>query len=177
MTVGGQHKVFAAKGADQQQQAGAGEVEVGEHGAGFQKGNAGIEKDGGFAFEFSGTGGGLQRSDAGGADGYHALRGIDGAGVGRRDRVVLGVQLRLLDYFFVQRLKGAQAHMEGDERLFGAGVAAAGQHFGGEVKSGGGRGYGASFAGEDRLVAIAVGGRIGALDRSEERRVGKEGRS
>jgi hypothetical protein len=79
------------------------------------------------------------------------------------------VQLRLFDYRFVERLKGAQADMEGDKRLFGAGLAAAGQDFGGEVESGGRRGDGTVLAGIDGLVAIAVGGRIGALD------VGREG--
>src|ERR1035441_4702844 len=60
MTVGGHHQVPAAKGADQKQQAGAGEVEVRQHRAGLQKGHAGIEKDGGFAFELAGAGGGFQ---------------------------------------------------------------------------------------------------------------------
>ena len=59
--------------------------------------------------------------------------------------------------------------MQGDVRLLGAGLAAAVQHFRREVQPGGRRRDGASFAGEDRLVALAVGGRIGALD------VGRQG--
>ena len=115
------------------------------------------------------AGGGFQGADAGGADRDHAARGSDRGGGFRRDAVVLGVQLRLFDHLLVQRLKGAEAYVEGDVRLFGAGCAAAVQHLRREVKPGGRRRDGASFAGEDGLVALAVGGRIGALD------VGRQG--
>src|SRR4029077_1736842 len=83
-------------------------------------------------------------------------------GVFRCDAVVLAVQRRLFDNFLVQRLKGAKTHVEGDERLFGPRLAAAGQYFRREVKPGRRRRDGASFASENSLVAVAVGGGLRA---------------
>src|ERR1035438_2296564 len=111
VTVGRHHQIFAAKGADQKQQTGAREVEVRQHRAGLQKGHAGIEKDGSFALELAGAGGGFQRAYARRAHRHHAPRGIDCRGVRRRDAVMFGVQLHLFDGPLVQRLKSPQPHV------------------------------------------------------------------
>ena len=58
----------------------------------------------------------------------------------------------VFDEIRFDRAEGAYADVEGEE-----GVVDLGEHFGGEVESGGGGGDGSFFAGEGGLVAVAVG--------------------
>ena len=74
------------------------------------------------------------------------------------------MQLHFLDDVGVQGLKGAQADVQCDSRDGGAGGVAGVENFRREVEPGGGGGNGAAFACENGLVALAIGGGVGAAD-------------
>lgn len=77
----------------------------------------------------------------------------------------------LFDVLDADGLEGAESHVESDFCALDAAVAEAGQDLRSEVEPGGGGGDGSSFAGVDGLVAVAIGGGVGAVDVRRERDV------
>ena len=145
-------------------------MEVGEERAGAAEFVAGVDEDIGLAGEIAGAPGGLDGARAGCADGYYAARGADLRGFLGCDVVALGVEVRVFDALGVQRLEGAQADVQRDVGDVGAGAALV-EDLRREVQAGGGGGDGAALAGEDGLVALAVGGAVAALDVGRQRDV------
>ena len=70
----------------------------------------------------------------------------------------------LLDLLDLHRLEGAVAHVQGDGRRLDPPLRQPSHQFRREVQAGGGRGRRPGLAREDRLVAVAVGRRVRALD-------------
>ena len=115
----------------------------------------------------------FERADRGGAYGYDAagfaagLTDLCGCCFG--DRIGLRVQHVLFDFLDADWLERAKSDVEGDFRGLDAAIAEAGQNFRSEVEASGGRGDGSALAGVDGLVAVAIGGGIGAGDVGRER--------
>jgi hypothetical protein len=74
------------------------------------------------------------------------------------------VQVNLIDSFHTKRRKGAETYVEREARDFDTVDGERIEDLRGEMQAGGGRGHRATFAGEDRLVALAVSNRIFAAD-------------
>ena len=87
----------------------------------------------------------------------------------RGDRVRLLMQPVILDALDAHGLKRAQADVQGEFGDLDATLLKAGEDFRGEVQSGRGGGDRAAFARIDGLVALVVGGAVGAVD------VGRQG--
>jgi hypothetical protein len=79
-----------------------------------------------------------------------------------RNRIGLGVEGVLFDFLDADWLEGAEAEVESDFCGLDAAIVEAGQNFRSEVEAGGGGGDGSALAGVDGLVAVAIGGGIGA---------------
>ena len=163
------------KGGDQHEERGLREVEVGEEalddfefvalirmGAGREEeaGGAGVGGDVGLGagdmFEGAGGGGAYGEDAAFFADGF-----VDGFGGGGGEGVGLGVEADVFGAFYADGLEGAEAYVEGEVRDFDAACGEGLENLGSEVQAGGGSGGGASFVGEDGLVAGAVFGGVG----------------
>lgn len=171
----------AGEGADQHEQRGLWQVEVGEERVDELKLVAGAEEDTGL------TGVGVQRR-AGGHAGA-VLEGANGRGAGGDDAaafaagavdggggvcgqgVGFGVETDVGEVLDADGLEGAEADVEGDVGDLDTVGADLLEDRGGEVEAGSGRGGGAvgGFAGVDGLVAGAVGGGVGAVQ------VGRQG--
>ena len=115
-------------------------------------------------FESADRGGAYGNDTAGFAAG---LTDLGGGFFG--DRIGLGVQGVLFDFFDADRLEGAEADVKGDFRGFDAAVAETGERLRSEMETGGGGGDGPALAGVDGLVAVAITGGIGAGDVGRER--------
>ena len=84
-------------------------------------------------------------------------------------RVALGVQAAVFHALGVQRLERPQAHVQGHGGHIRSAPAASLQNLRREMQPRGGRGDRSALAGEDRLVALAVGGGIGPFDVGRQR--------
>ena len=128
MTVGGEDRLAAGKGADEHEQARLRQMEVGEQGGDETELEAGGDENLRFArMGFERIAGGLkramlQRADNRGADGDDAAALADGAvdGFGARcgERVALAVQMNLIDSFHTKRRKGAEPNVEREAHDF-----------------------------------------------------------
>ena len=181
VAIGGENRLAPGEGADQHQQARLGQVEVGEQGVDEAELETGGDED----FRFAGVRlermtGGLERAvfegtDDGGTDsddaaafGFGAVNGFGGGG---SERVALAVQADFVHALHAQRGKGAQADVEGEAGNFDAASGERVEDLRSEVQPGRGRGDGAAFTAEDRLVALAVGGGVVTADVGRQRDV------
>jgi hypothetical protein len=96
---------------------------------------------------------------------------VDGLGGGGGERIALAVQADFVNSLHTQRGEGAQADVQRDAGDFDAASGERVEDLRSKVQACGGRGDGAAFAGEDRLVALAVGGSIVAADVGRQRDV------
>ena len=162
--VGAEDEVAAGEGADEHDEGGFWQVEVGDDGVDDLEVVAGVDEDaspaalaGDLVF---GGGGGLEGADARRADGDDAVPGLlglhDELGGLVGDAVVLLVHLVLLDVVDADGAEGAEADVQGDEAEVDAHLAQLLHLLFGEVQAGGRGGGGALLAVVDGLVALLV---------------------
>ena len=84
------------------------------------------------------------------------FRGVDGFGGGRREGVVLGVEVDVFQIFDSDGLEGAEAYVEGYGFDLYPFLFQLVEDFGGEVEAGGGGGGAAGLLGKNCLVAVAI---------------------
>ena len=156
-------------------------MEVGQQGVDDAEFMAGIDED--FGLAATGANAGFSRllscefegADGGGADGYYAAAGgfgvVDGVGGRFGDFIGLAVEFMVFDVFRADGLEGSEAHVEGDFSGFDSTGLDLLENFRSEVEAGGGSGYGSAGFGVDGLIAIAIGGIVGAGDVGWERDV------
>ena len=113
----------------------------------------------------------LDGADRGGADSDDALGSIELTARLGINLEALCVEFILFDRLRMQRLKSAEADVEGDFGANGAGGLALLDDLGREMKSRRRRGHAAAFAGKDGLVTLTVDGFIGPADVWRERNV------
>ncbi len=110
----------------------------------------------------------FQSADDCGADGDDAPSfgggAIDGVGGCDGERVALAMQADFVKPLDTQRGEGAEADVEGDAGDFDAASGESVEDLRSKVQAGGGCCDGASFAGVNGLVALAIGGLIVAAD-------------
>ena len=169
--------------ADQHQQAGLRQMEIGEHGVDDSERITGGQEDGGFAgmgLELAvGSCGSLRAvlhcADGGGAYGYDATAIAAGAVEGVcclwGQRVALAMQVNLVDALDSQRSESAEAYVECELGYFNAAGFDLIEDGGREVKACCGCGDGAALSGEDGLIALAIGGCVVSLDVRGKRHV------
>lgn len=172
LVVSVEDELTVGEGADEHQQGGSGEVEVGDQGVDDAETETRVDEEVGWAAEgddgaawawvLSGAlAGGLQDADGGCADGDHAVAGefglVDLLGDFGAEFAELGVDGVLFDVLLGNGAEGVEADVEGDEGELYTQVAEAEEEFWGEVEAGGGCGDGSRLPGVDRLVAFGVG--------------------
>ena len=143
-------------------------MEIGQHRAGAAERETGIDEQVGFR-----SGGAFDGPNAGGADGDDSLAWSMALKRLLWDRERLVMKMNVFDHVGVERLKCSQADVQSDVSDRGAGGSAGFQNFRREMQTGGGRGRGASFAGEDGLIALAIGSGVGAADIGRQRHVAR----
>jgi hypothetical protein len=166
--VGGEDEFAAGEGADEHEERGTGEVEIGEERAGLLEFVGGVDEDAGAAgTRLDGAGRlGLEDACDGGADGDAAFGGIEGGGGVGGNRVALLVHFVVLDVFGFHGEEGSSSDMKREES-----VGNFLENFGSEVEAGCGSGDGAGVGGVNGLVALVVGGIGIALEVGRERHV------
>lgn len=179
VTVGAEYEVAPGESADQHEQGGFRQVEVGEQGAHHPEFEAGIDEDIGFAVAGSDVpvggmaGDEFQGTDRRRSDGYNAPAGIEGAiDLGRRgirDEVQLLMQPVLLDPFDANGLEGTQPDMQSNLGAFDAPILESGQDLGSEVKTGSWSSDRTALPGIHGLVTLPVARAIVTIDVGRKR--------
>jgi len=167
MAVGGHVEIVSGEGADEDEKAGLGQVEICQHCIDSLELEAGVDEE----IRLAGVAGfieGLDGADGGGADGDDALCFFKLVLSLLIDFEAFVVEFVVFDDFRVQGLEGSQTDVKG---YLGTVHLALAENFLGKVEAGGGGGHAAAFAGEDGLVTLGVGCVIGAANVGRERDV------
>jgi len=178
--VGCQDFLSSAEGADQHEQCGLRQVEIGQHCLDHLEFEAWVDEEVGSGracndFCCADANCVFESSNRGGADGDYATFGAesvvdDGGGAGG-DGIRFGMEFVKFDLVDAYGLESSQADVERDFGGLDAALADAVEDFRGEVKAGGGSGYRSALLGIDSLIAFAIAGRVGARDVGRERDV------
>ena len=173
MFIGAENVLAPTEGADQHEQSGPWQVEIGEHCLDHSEFEARIDKE--IRRGSSGEDGSraaakrvFEGANRCGADGNHTARNaeslIDSVGSLGRDGIRLAMNFVILHAFDADRLEGSEADVQGDLSGFDAALLDAVEDFRGEMKAGG-RGCDRSARlGVYGLVALAIAGGIRARD-------------
>lgn len=176
--VGGEHEFAAGgvagrgEGADEHEQGGAGQVEIGEERVHNLKSAGRINKNAGAAAAGKHApvilrGDRFQNAHGGGADGNDAATGgfgfVDEPRRFRADFVTLFVHRVAGERFGFDGRERAEADMQGDETNLDAARANFGKKRFGEMQAGSGRGDGTRRRGINGLITDFVGGEIGGF--------------
>ena len=146
MVVGMEDVFASAEGADQHEQGGLREVEIGEHGAHCLEFEAGVDEEvGSGGTRENGSCAEANRmfegADGGGTDGDDAARGeeslIDRGGCGGGNGIRFGMKFVILDALDVDGLKRSEADVQGDLDGLDFALADAVKDLRGEVETGG----------------------------------------
>ena len=166
MAISGQDRLASGEGRDQHEQAGLGQMEVGEQGVYKTKLKAGGDEDLCFAGVLLQRAAHrllctmLQSANDRGADGDDAAAfgssAVDSVGGSGGERVTLAMQADFIDSLHAQRGEGSEANVQGEASNFNSAVGECIENLRGEVQAGGGRCDRATFARVDGLVAFAV---------------------
>src|SRR5205823_5727218 len=115
VAVRAENAVLAGEGADQHQQRGARQVEVGEQPVDDPEAESRIDEQPGLAAQFAGLRGGFERAQRSRAYGEHAAAAECVHGL-PRDGIALGMHAVVLDPLAAYRLKRADPDMQGQLR-------------------------------------------------------------
>ncbi len=155
-----QRQFLARESAYQNQKTGLGQMEIGEHRPGPAEAESWRDEEIGF----TGRRTAFDCPDDGSAHGHHSpgmIHGFNGFG---RNHESLLMEVDVLERLRPEGLKSSEPYMKrdiGNPRPSGS---AGFQDFGREVQARSGRRRGSRLAREDRLVAFAVGGCVGAAN-------------
>jgi len=183
--ISGQHPLPAGftscERADQHEECGFWEVEIGEKAADNLEFVAWAEEDAGLAgmgchrLAVGYLGAVFERSSRRSADCDDAIsrlqRGVDSFGGRWRKGVVFGMKTYIFQPFCADGLESSQANVEGNGLDLHGVLFEFIEDFGRKVKAGSRGGGGTRFVGKDRLVAVTVFWAVVAVDVGRERHV------
>lgn len=181
MAVGAKKEFAASESGDEDEEAGARKMKIGEQLIDDAEAVAGGDVEGRFRAageeDFGAglavtqgeyRGGVFEGANDGGADGedgtVFAASAMDREGGFLGNLVGFAMDLVVFDAVGVDGLERAETDFQSELGDFDAAVAEAGHDRGAEMQAGGGRGGGDGVAGENRLVALAVERLIGAAN-------------